>query len=93
MVIGEKKGTEARRLSFNTTRNLCILTLTLKAFSASISKRPQGPRTYISLTCRPRRPYHGLDGKWLIILLGMRAINLTSNTSRLRKCIGRGVVL
>lgn len=57
------KKMETRSLPFKTTHNLRILTLTLKAFSASISKRPQGPRTYISLTCRPHRPYHALDGE------------------------------
>lgn len=47
--------------ALDTTHNLWILTLTLKAFSASISKRLEGPWTYISLTRGPCWPNRALD--------------------------------
>lgn len=47
--------------AFDITHNLCILTLTLRAFSARISKRLEGPSTYISVTFGPRWPYRSLD--------------------------------
>lgn len=75
------------------TLNLYILTLTLKAFPSVYQKDFRGLARTLTWPVDPNGPITLWTGKWAIILLGMRAVNLTCNTSRPGKCTGGGVVL